>query len=131
MIVRALSSTGESLLAHMKTKEISHKLSVHINDVVSKIKTKWVELKEKEDFQWKAANEKGEKFEKVIEKLAEFSSWLNEFYSTVYEEFCEQIPPKSSNEIIAHHRTTLRVGCVHVVLTLRDLWNRVNCSKYL
>ena len=87
---------------------------MHINDVVSKIKTKWVELKGKVDLQWKAASEKGEKFEKFIKKLTDFSSWLSEFYSTVYEEFCEQIPPKASNEIIAHHRTTLRVGCVQV-----------------
>ena len=109
MVVRALSSTGESLVCHMNTAERSPELNSHINDVVSTVRTKWEELKEKTELRWNTAKERGEKFETFIDRLTDFASWLSDFYSSVYEEFCERIPPKASDEIIAHHRTTLRV----------------------
>ena len=112
MVVRALSSTGESLVVYMKTGERSPELNSHINGIVSRINTKWEELKEKAELQWKAACERGEKFEVFVGELTDFYNWLSEFYSTVYDEFCERIPPKASDEIIAHHRTTLRVSFI-------------------
>lgn len=97
----------------MKTTERSPDLDEHINDVVSGIKTRWEELKKKVELQSEEAKERGEKFEAFISCLTDFTTWLSEFYSTVYEEFLERIPPKASDEIIAHHRTTLRVSVVH------------------
>ena len=110
MVVRALSSTGESLVIHMKTGERSPELNSHINDIVSQMNAKWEELKEKAEVQWKVACERGEKFEVFVGKLTDFYNWLSEFYSTVYDEICERIPPKASDEIIAHHRNILKVG---------------------
>ena len=112
VVVRALSSTGESLVVYMKTGERSPDLNSHIKDIISGINTKWEELNEKAEIQWKVACERGEKFEVFVDKLTAFYNWLSEFYSTVYDEFCERIPPKASDEIIAHHRTTLRVGFI-------------------
>ena len=109
MVVRALSSTGESLLANMKTAERSHDLDKHINDIISSTKTRWEELKKKVELRSAEARERGERFESFIDRLTDFTTWLSEFYSSVYEEFLERIPPKASDEIIAHHRTTLRV----------------------
>ena len=109
MVVSALSSTGESLMLGMKTDERSPELGAYINDVISGIKTRWEELKVKVELHWKVAKERGDKFEAFITCLTDFTNWLSEFYSTVYEEFCERIPPKASDEIITHHRTKLRV----------------------
>ena len=109
MVVRALSSTGESLSVHMKTGERSPELTTHINDIVSEMNTKWKELKEKAKLQGKVACERGEKFEAFVDKLTDFYNWLSDFYSTVYDEICERIPPKASDEIIAHHRNILKV----------------------
>ena len=109
MVVHALSSTGESLLVNMKTAERSPDLDKHINDIVSETKTRWEELKKKAELHSGEAKERGERFEAFINLLTDFATWLSEFYSSVYEEFLERIPPKASDEIIAHHRTTLRV----------------------
>ena len=115
LVVTALSSTGQSLMSHMITEVRSPELNTHINDVISGIKTRWEELKTKAELFLTTTRERGERFESFIDKLTDFSSWMSEFYSEVYDEFCERIPPKASDEIIAHHRTTLKV-CVHVYL---------------
>ena len=109
MVVHALSSTGESLLVNMKTAERSPDLDKYVNDIVSETKTRWEELKKKAELHSGEAKERGERFEAFINLLTDFATWLSEFYSSVYEEFLERIPPKASDEIIAHHRTTLRV----------------------
>ena len=96
----------------MKTAERSPDLDKHINDVISETTMRWEELKRKAELHSETAKERGEKFETFINHLTDFMSWLSEFYSTVYEEFLERIPPKASDEIIAHHRTTLRVGTI-------------------
>jgi hypothetical protein len=99
---------GESLLVNMKTAERSHDLDKHINDIVSETKTRCEELKRKAELRSEEAREKGERFEAFIDRLTDFTTWLSEFYSSVYEGFLERIPPKASDEIIAHHRTTPR-----------------------
>ena len=109
MVIRALSSTGESLVLHMKTEERSHDLHTHINDVVTGTKTRWEELKKRAEFRWNEAKERGDLFESFVDRLSEFAGWLSEFYRSVYDEFCERIPPKASDEITAHHRSTLKV----------------------
>ena len=109
LVVTALSSTGQSLISHMITEVRSPELNTHINDVISGIKMRWEELKTKAELRLTTTRERGERFESFIDKLTDFSSWMSEFYSEVYDEFCERIPPKASDEIIAHHRTTLKV----------------------
>ena len=118
MVVQALSSTGESLLVNMKTAERSPDLDKHINDTVSGTKMRWEELKKKVELRSAEAKESGERFETFINRLTDFTTWLSEFYSSVYEEFLERIPPKASDEIIAHHRTTLRVRTIFNVRPL-------------
>ena len=112
MVVRALSSTGESLVVNMKTAERSPDLDKHINDIVSGTKMRWEELKKKVELCSEQVKERGGRFEAFINHLTDFTTWLSEFYSSVYEEFLERIPPKASDEIIAHHRTTLRVSII-------------------
>ena len=112
MVVRALSSTGESLVINMKTAERLPDLDKHINDIISGTKMRWEELKKKAELCSEQAKERGGRFEAFINRLTDFTTWLSEFYSSVYEEFLERIPPKASDEIIAHHRTTLRVSMI-------------------
>ncbi|MCG8625054.1 MAG: hypothetical protein MJE68_24020 [Proteobacteria bacterium] len=93
----------------MKTAERSHDLDKYINNIISSTKTRWEELKKRVELRSAEARERGDRFESFIDRLTDFTMWLSEFYSSVYEEFLERIPPKASDEIIAHHRTTLRV----------------------
>jgi hypothetical protein len=81
---------------------------ISINTSTTSTRTRWEELKKKAELRSEEARERGERFEAFIDRLTDFTTWLSEFYSSVYEEFLERIPPKASDEIIAHHRTTLR-----------------------
>ena len=70
---------------------------------------RWEELNKKAELHWNEARERGDAFDTFVNRLSEFAGWLNEFYRSVYDEICERIPPKASDEIIAHHRSTLKV----------------------